>query len=542
MAGSPPPYPPPYPPPGFDPREQIRAQRRYMRDQARAQRDAFRAQKQQMRFQMRSMRRGSVLGPMLLIAIGVIFLLIESGRVSHQGFWGWYGHWWPVLLVLAGLIVLAEWALDQYLLRDPQRIPYRRSIGGGVGLLIFFFIAAGLFAGHEFIFHRPDDVLVLHGFQLSPDSLDELFGDKHESDQSIHLTFNQYSALTVLNPHGDVTISGTSDDSHIHIAVHKQLYARSDSDADSRAQQINPTINTDLPNTMTIKVPPLDGARADLVITVPPFTTTTVTANHGDIHVASLKGAVTVTANHGDIDISAISNNPVVAHINSPGSSLSAHDLDGGITIQGHAGEVTLSTISGPVSINGDVFGATHMTHIYGTIHLHTSRTDLQFARLDGEAEISGSGITADQVLGPVVLSTSNRNVSLDRLAGDIAVTNRNGAIDLTAAPALGNITLEDRNGPVRLVLPDHAGFTVQANTSNGEIDSGYALSTLGSGNVSKVLSGTVGAGGPLVRISTTNGEIAIHSGEVAGLAPGPGTTPKITLVPAKPAGHTAKY
>src|SRR6266567_9374788 len=104
MASYPPP--PPMPPPGYDPR----GQRRYMRDQAkaaaRAQRDAYRAQREQMRYQLRGMRRGSVLAPIILITFGLIVLLIQSGHVDRSHFFGWYGHWWPLLLVLAGCVVL----------------------------------------------------------------------------------------------------------------------------------------------------------------------------------------------------------------------------------------------------------------------------------------------------------------------------------------------------------------------------------------------------------------------------------------------------
>jgi len=39
---------------------------------------------------------------------------------------------------------------------------------------------------------------------------------------------------------GDVTVTGTSDDGRVHIALHKQVFARSDSDAESRAQQLVP--------------------------------------------------------------------------------------------------------------------------------------------------------------------------------------------------------------------------------------------------------------------------------------------------------------
>ena len=107
---------------------------------------------------------------------------------------------------------------------------------------------------------------------------------------------------------------------------------------------------------------------------------------------------------------------PATAHINSGGSSISAHNIDGGISIQGHAQDVTLSDITGPVAITGEFFGTTHLEHINGTVHFHTSRTDFQLARLDGQAEISPDmNLSADQAMGPVVLTTRDRNITLDR-------------------------------------------------------------------------------------------------------------------------------
>ena len=521
MAG----YPPPYPPPGYDPR----AQRRFLRDQARAQRDAFRAQRQQMRYQMLGMRRSSILSPILLVAIGVVFLLIESGRVDRSRFWGWYGHWWPMLLVAAGLVALVEWLVDQQVLRDPRQPRYRRSLGGGVFVLMLFFVISGVIAGgiHEF----PSGYSKLFpGTHFGPDTLDEIFGDKHESDQTMDLAFNPGTSLSVVNPRGDVTISGTSDDNRIHIAVHKQVYASSDSEADRKAQDLVPaTITSGF--SLSVNMPAMDGARADLVIQVPTAAATTVTANRGDVHVTSIKAPVGVTANRGDIELSAISG-PVTTHINSMSSSISAHSLDGGITIQGHAEDITLADVTGPVSISGEYFGTTLLQHINGSVHFHTSRTDFQLARLDGQVEISpDSNLSADQVMGPVVLTTRERNITLDRVAGDIAVTNRNGAIDLTAAPALGNITIEDRTGNIRLVVPEKAGYSLQAGTTNGNIESDLPLSASNSDH-EKSLSGTVGGGGPTLRITTTNGDISVNKADVQPLPPTAPVAPKITLAP----------
>jgi DUF4097 and DUF4098 domain-containing protein YvlB len=516
---------PPVPPPGYDPREQ----RRFFRDQARAQRAAFRAQRDQVRYQMRSMRRGSVVGPILLIAIGIVFLLIQTGHLEEMHFWDWYGHWWPLLLVLAGLVVLAEWALDQYALRDPQRPAYRRSVGGGVVFLLLLFVFAGVVAGHAHDWPSGYSKMV-PGFHFDQDSMDELFGDKHESDQAMDAPFPVGGFLAVVNPRGDVSVSGTSDDGRVHIAMHKAIYSRSDSEADSRAEQFNPQVATD-GNAVTIKVPTLDGARGDLVITVPPTAATTVTANHGDIHVSSIKAPVTTTANHGETDISAITG-PVNAHINNGGSSINAHSIDGPLAIQGHAEDITLAEIMGPVSITGDFFGTTHIEHVTGPFHFHTSRTDFQGARLDGELEISPDmNLSADQVMGPVTLTTRDRNITLERVAGEIQVTNRNGSINIIAAPTLGNVTIDDRNGSVHTTLPENASFSIQANTSDGGVDTDFALTTRSNDN-GKTLSGTVGSGGAMVHITTTDGDISVHKGDIAPLPPTPPEPPKITLTP----------
>jgi DUF4097 and DUF4098 domain-containing protein YvlB len=529
-----PPGVPPTPPPVYD----YRTQRRIARDQARAQRAAFRAQRDQMRYEMRSHRRSSIVGPLLLIAVGVIFLLIETGKLDYHAFWGWYGRWWPALLVIAGVVVLAEWALDQYYLRDPQQTPYRRSLGGGVVTLLLLVGIVGFVASQAHL--HIDGTQWFYGWHFNPDNLDEFFGDKHESDQTMDVAFPAGSSLAIVNPRGDVTISGTSDDDRVHIAIHKQVWERSDSAADSRAQQLTPSTTTD-GSAITLTMPALDGARADLVITVPAAAATTVNANRGDIHVASIKAPVYATANHGDIELSAITG-PAAAHINSGSSSISAHSISGGINIQGHAEDITLTDITGPVSISGDFFGSTHLEHIAGPIHFHTSRTDFQLARLDGEVEISpDSDLSADQAVGPVVLTTRDRNITLDRIAGDVSVTNRNGTIDLTAAPPLGNITLADRNGTIKTTLPEHANFSVQAETSDGSIDNDFQLSTSASQSGAskdedrenhKSLTGTVGSGGPMIRITTSNGDISLHKAEVAPIPPTPPSPPRITLTP----------
>lgn len=490
-----------------------------------------------MRYQMRGMRRSSVLAPILLITIGVVFLLIETGRIDHSAFWGWYGHWWPLLLVGAGFIVLGEWALDQVVQRDPQRPQYRRTLGGAVSLLLLFVVAGVIARGvHEF----PDGYSkAFPGYHFDQDSLDQLFGDKHESDETMDLSYTQGDSLTITNPRGSVTVSGTSDDNSIHLAIHKQVYASSDSEAEAKANHYNPD-NKYRNSAWTVTMPSIDGASADLVITVPAATAVNVTANHGDIHISAIKSPVVALANHGDIELSAITG-PVTAHLNSGGASMSARSIEGSVAIQGHAEDVTLADITGPVNIEGEFFGTTHLEHVNGSVHFHTSRTDFQLARLDGEVEINpDANLSADQALGPVVLTTHGRNIRLDRMAGDVAVTNRNGSIDLIEAPAIGNITLENRNGPVKVTLPEHANFSAQAETSDGDVSTEFSLPTNSSGS-HRIISGTVGSGGPMVRLTTANADISILKADVPPLSPTPPAPPKITLAPVTPGPAKSK-
>lgn len=520
MASYPPPPPPPGPPYGND----WRYQRRVVKEQARMQRDAYRAQRNAYRYQMRGLRRGSIVGPFLLIAIGVVIMLVQTGRMSGRGFWDWYGHWWPVLFLAAGVIMLLEWGFDQFFLSDPNQPHYRRRLGGGVFFLLLLLAVVGVafsgFHGRAFEFLHKD-------FGISQDNIDQFLGDKHESDQTLAQAFPAGSALVIDNPRGDVTVSGTSDDNQIHIAIHKTVYSRTDSEADTKAKNLSPDINSS-GNTMSVTMPSITGGRADLTVTVPIGASTTVTANHGDVQVSSIRGNVNVTANHGDVDLSAITG-AVGAHINNSDTSFSAHSITGPIAIEGHGNELTLSDMSGPVIFNGDIFGPVHLEHIRGPIKLHTSRTDFQMARLDGETELNEDDMTASQAVGPVMLNTRNRNITLDRIAGDVSVTNSNGTVDLTNAPPLGNVTIQNRSGDVTVTVPEHASFVVQAETTNGDLDNDFSLESHGT-DTHKSLNGTVGKGGPLLRLSTSHGDMDLKKASVMPLPPTPPPPPPLSI------------
>ena len=121
-------------PPPYSPND-ARWQARQMRDAARAQRDQWKAQARAQRDYYRACwkgaRRPSFVGPVILLAIGVIAMLMSTGRLDAVEFWGWYARWWPMLLIVLGALLLGEYFMD-------WNSPWvgRRPVGGLVWLVI----------------------------------------------------------------------------------------------------------------------------------------------------------------------------------------------------------------------------------------------------------------------------------------------------------------------------------------------------------------------------------------------------------------------
>ena len=109
-----------------------------------------------------------------------------------------------------------------------------------------------------------------------------------------------------------------------------------------------------------------------------------------------------------------------------------------------------------------------------------------------------------------VEAATTNGNVDVSTSEWASASTT-NGGIHVSIGNAKWSGELKERttNGSVDVTLPASAEFTLDAATTNGGIHTDFPITVQGSFN-SKRLSGTVGAGGRDLRVSTTNGGIKL--------------------------------
>src|SRR6266446_8755826 len=80
-------------------------------------------------------RRRSVFGPLVLITIGILFLLVNTGTISARNLFVAFARYWPVLLILWGAVKLFE-----YMQAKREGYPPPGIGGGGVVLLIFILL------------------------------------------------------------------------------------------------------------------------------------------------------------------------------------------------------------------------------------------------------------------------------------------------------------------------------------------------------------------------------------------------------------------
>lgn len=494
-----------YPPP---PRFDRKAERRAAALQAKALREHGRAQRELVRQQTRHLRRHSIVGPVLVVAIGVVALLVSTGKWTALSFIAWYSRWWPALLVVAGLIMLAEWALDHYAAQTAVAgaTPGRRRLGGGIVTLLVLLVFFGMTSRTV---HDQNDLL-RNTFSLNRDNLFEVFEDKHSLpsqvlDEPLPANLPAGAMLTIENPHGDIVVAGKSPDGSLHVTVNKEVYG-SGATGESRGDQLTPVFAVN-GATLSLNVPSVEGGSADLQVLVPETLALTLETNRGAVTVTGMRSTVMATTNHGDVELRSIAGN-VSAHLNHSDSSFRGHDLGGSVTLRGDLGDVSLTDVAGETNLEGQIFGDTHFERLKAPVAVQTRRTHFTMGRLDGTVDFDHSDISGSGLVGPVNLRVKSRNVSFDRTSGDLNIENSNGSVDVTGAQP-GNISIDNTNGAVNLSLPDHVGLSITADTRGDSVENEFGLPVTKS-NDHSIVTGTVGDGKNHIAVHTTHAEIRL--------------------------------
>jgi DUF4097 and DUF4098 domain-containing protein YvlB len=498
--------------PPYDPRTAWRVEKEHRK----AQRDALRTQ----RAYWRARRKPSLVGPLLLITIGVTALLLVTGKIAAAQFWAWYAKWWPLLLVIMGVALLVEWFIDRN-----TAYPVRR--GGGLVFLVLLIVGLGWSAStwHDWAPLRDE-------FGGDDNDFFRFMGQEHDNDEQSSVAIPAGAHVQIQNARGDVTIAAADSDGSMHVRINKVVYTSSDEEAQRIFARFKPKITVS-GSSVLVYVEGRNNAKANLTLDLPRNASVDVSTNHGDITIAGCRGSVNVNSGRGDVKLDDVSSN---AHAHMGKGDFSAHAIRGDLSLDGRMDDVTISDIRGKVLLQGDFFGDTHLEHISSPVHFHSSRTDIELARIDGDLTMDSGDLHVNSAVGPTRITTRSKDIDLTQMYGDVNVANSNGSVKIASATPLGQVHVDNRNGEIRILVPPAASFSVEAHATHGAIQTDFPLTTT-TDEKSHSVSGQVGQGGPRIALNTTNNDIQLQTGEAFPPLP---PTPPFAPTPPSPTAPVA--
>lgn len=469
-------------------------------------------------------QRRSFSGPFVLIVLGIVFLLGNLHLLAWSRLGILFAHYWPMLLILWGVIKLIEY-------QQAQRDGFSpRGIGAGGVFLVIVIVFFGLIATHVERFHWNE---IRDNLNIDDSDWDNVFGETFNFDDHIEQNLPaSITSLRVSDEHGAVRVN-FSNDNKISVTVRKRVGAGSQSDADKYNSETKPVITTSGglatldARTQAASDHPV---QADLDISIPRKMGLQVTSRHGDVSVTGRDGDVEINNQHGDVSVEDVNGN---VKMNLEKSSATVEQITGDVHIDGRLNEVSITDVKGGVQLDGEFGESVKLGQITKSVVFKSSRTDLEFSRLDGDLDLDSDDLHAEQITGPVRLSTRSKQIRLEEVSGDARVQNDNGGIEL-GMRSLGNVQIDNRNGDVHLSVPEKAGFHLDARTRDGEIQSDFSELNVDNNDHEAKATGTVGNGAAHIVINNEHDGIEIRrtSAKAAVAAPAPPATP---ATPAKP-------
>jgi len=465
-------------------------------------------------------RRRSLAGPVVLIAIGVIFLLGNMHYLSWASLHHYFARYWPALLILWGVIKLVEHMQD-----TRAGLPSRGIGAGGVVLIIFLVIFGMGFTATDRVNWNA-----LKGQMDIDDDFEGLFGNSYNYSTTAEQPFAAGSELRIVSDRGDVVVN-TWTEPKIKVVVRKKVVADNEEAGKKIDAQTQP--NFTAAGTMVTLNANTGGAgnkavASDLEVFVPQKANVEISTRRGDIRVAGREGTV-ATNSHGDVSVA---DNIGNVNISLRRGNVRVSNIKGDVGVDGRVDDSTISDVTGQVRLSGDFFGQMSLSKVAKGVSFHSARTDMQMARLDGDLTMESGDLRANAITGPMHLATRAKDIHLDDVSGNLKIDNSNGVVEYRAGKGLGDVEINNQRGTIQVTLPKNAAFQVDARTNRGDIESDFPSIQVRTERNSQYASGSVGNGGPQMKVTNDRGDVQIRQSSGLPSAPAPPQAPKPPSAP----------
>ena len=462
--------------------------------------------------------RRSLAGPFVLIVVGAVFLMgtmriLSIGRLAHL-----FANYWPALLIVWGVIKLVEHQRAQ---REGTRAS---GIGGGGVVLVVMIVAFGLIATQ---LEHLDWSGIRDHMNIDDPDFSGIFGQSYNFNDHLEQDFPASASLKVIDTHGAVSVHA-SDDNKITVVVRKRVGADNQNDADKYDRETKPTIIA-IGGLVTVDAKAEAAGdhpvETDLDISLPRKVQVSITSRRGDVNVSGRDGGVDISAQHSDTAVEDVNGNVKVSQEK---GSVKIEQINGDVHVQGRVNEVSVADIKGAVQLDGEFQESIKLARITKTVTFKSSRTDMEFSRIEGTLDLDSDELHAEQITGPLHLTTRSKNIRLEQVSGDVRLQDDNGAVEV-GMRTLGNVQIDNRNGDVQLSLPDKAGFRLDARTRDGEIQSDFAELKVNNDEHEAKASGSVGNASSHIVLNNEHDGIEIR--KASSMPPKPSEPP----TPGKP-------
>jgi DUF4097 and DUF4098 domain-containing protein YvlB len=428
----------------------------------------------------------------------VVFLLINAGALSWGRFGWWFAHYWPVFIILWGVVKLVEY----YQARAEGRPA--PGIGGGGIVLLVFLIMFGMAASQA---ARVNWGAVGDEIDLG-DDFPIFFGTRYTYNQQIDQSFPAGSSLRVSLDRGDIRLRAGTDDK-LHITVRKTVLAGSQSEADRINSSMQPVVNVSGSEVAVSIANYSRGSAMDLEIQVPKQAVADLMTLRGDVTVGGREGNVKAHTSRGDVTVEEVTGN---AEIHLRRGSVRARKVTGDVDVEGWVNDSNLSEIGGNVNLHGDFFGTMTLAKMPKMVRFKSSRTDLEMTGLDGDMTMEIGDLRARGVSGPFRIVTRSKDIHLEDVSGEIKVDNNHADVDLISSkPPTGTVEISNEHGHISVELPAKASFQMNARTDHGDIQSDFGELRIENADRESKATGSVGSGAAQVRLTNSHGDISIR-------------------------------
>jgi hypothetical protein len=468
------------------------------------------------------MRRSSLVGPVLLIALGLVFLV--NNLYPEIPLLGLLGSYWPYLLIAWGGLRLIE-VLYWHFAGKP--LP-RSGLSGGEWTLIVLIalIGGGIQASNRFRDHWPGARITMHGVELFGESFDFPLSASYEGA-------GKAPRVVIDNLRGNARVI-TADTENIAVSGRATVRALDQGSAEGVNERCPLEIvkQGDLIVVRTNQERAAEASRisSELDITVPRGASVEGRGRYGDFEITGIAGSVEIDSANAGVRLADIGGNVRV----SLGKSdvVRAVNVAGNVDMKGSGWDVDLENIQGTTTINGSYSGEVRLRRLAKALRFQNRSNELRLERVPGQLRMTRSDLNGEDLVGPVVLRARNQDVILANFTETLELNVERGDVQVRPRAPLAKIDVRTNAGDIDFAVPAGAKFQLRATTSRGEIvdDFGAPLEGRREGR-GQVLMGSVG-GGPEVSLVSERGTIRLYK---AGAEPPRPPTPPAVSVPKTP-------